>query len=203
MRHILFLIIAAMFVGSSVTAQEREFEPGDVWGFKSLAYENAVLFIEAIEERRETSIVHMSVFGLPGPHSSAPLFESLREIVEPYGQENEPLSYLAGGHSDENGRYTSMTAELTLIPGDTDGQIAIPHIVAYESELREAVSNIRPEDWSQHSMYNKLKSHWNQGERDWPELLDAELEWPFISRIDTVVRSVTVSAFDETLTSHM
>lgn len=145
----------------------------------------------------------MSVFELPGPHSSAPLFESLREIVEPYGQENEPLSYLASGYSDENGRYTSIAAELTLIPGDRSGQIALPHIVAYESEVREAVSNVRAEDWSKHAMYNELKSHWNQGERDWPEVLDAELEWPFTSRIDAVVRSVTVLAFDETLTSHM
>lgn len=201
MRHLLVLIVTTFFCGFGIAAQELEFKSGEVWELENPAYENAVLLIEAVEKRGEKNVIHMSVFGLPGPHSSAILFDNLREMTEEQGLKNEPISYLASGHSDGNGRFTLMTAVLTLHPGAENSRIALPHIAAYESDLREAVSNIHLANRSSHSMYDELKDLWRQGEEDWPEILDHELEWPFSSRLEVVIHSVTISAFDQNLSS--
>lgn len=203
MRIFFFLIIVSIAFHSAAAAQERGFRPGDVWEFKDPAYGDAIVVVEAIEQPGETKLVHSSVFGLPGPHRSAILFETIRELSEPEEFEGKPISYVMSGHYGNDGHYSSMSAVLSLEPDAERGEIAIPHIVVYEPELREAVSGLRPVDWSPHSMYDEAKALWEQGEQDWPELLEQELEWPFAGRIDTVMTTISELANDESHASRM
>ncbi|MEJ0058419.1 MAG: hypothetical protein WDM79_01995 [Terricaulis sp.] len=96
-----------------------------------------------------------------------------------------------------------MTVDLTISDDTQHTLISVPHIAAYESELRRAVSKLEQSDPTPHSMFDGAMQSWRQTEERWPTHNDEELGRSFSDRIVGAMSGAAVLASDTEAASHL
>ena len=176
----------------------REFARDQVWRLKDPKFAGAEVVIGAVEIRGDRTVVHASVAGLPGPNSASSFFMALDQERGRAIEAGEPKHFIVAGISDEKGGWSSLAADLSISGDYRNSSIAIPHIVVYEDELREAVS-VRSGPGSVHFMFESSEQLWRDSEKRWPELNDHDLNRPFRERLGVVMRSTARTVSDPML----
>jgi hypothetical protein len=105
--------------------------------------------------------------------------------AEPVATES-PTQVILGGMFGSDGEWYGGF----LILDKATERASIPHVALYEDDLRPALTEMTDTAHPQYEHFDFAYQLWEQGEREWPSLNDAELTIPLASRVRDALRSV-------------
>lgn len=186
----LVVCLLALVLGACAHMNQPELAVGQAWQFRDAPSTEARVVITRIEPRGGRRVVHVSVVGLPMPSEARELMETMEtpagEVAAEPATSEPPTQLILGGVFGSEGEWYGGF----LILDKATETASIPHVAAYEDDLRPGLTEMTDTAHQQYEYFDFAYQLWEQGEREWPSLHDSELNIPLGSRVQDALRSV-------------